>query len=435
MNNLDKVNKKYSKKINEKCSKKFYSRSDKAITLIALIVTIIILLILVAIVISTVSRNGIIEKAKIATKRYSNSAEKENNLLRQLNQEIDNQTTEQGIIAQGMFWNAKTGDVKSIEWGKSLPESMDNVKEIQTSDSKTKVYAWQDGEVYYFYSKNDKPIFKGYFDIIRNSGCKEMIESVSGLSHIDIGTDLFYNELTNAFTGCASLKSLDGLQTWDTSKITSLSYLFSYCENLEDISALENWNVSKVKSCDDIFYNDSKLQNLDGLRNWSTDSLNTLNFAFMNCKGLNDISGMKNWNFSNVTSLTNTFYGCSSLTDISALSNWDVSNVTSTYQMFKSCSQLQDTTPLKKWNTSKMTDIYEMFEYDDIQNLSGLENWDVSNVERMYALFYYCKNLTDDMLTPLKKWKLKDGVSMDTMFSGTKVTYSDLKTYQSAVNN
>ena len=39
MNNLKKVNGKWSKKDHRKSSKKVYSRSDKAITLIALIVT------------------------------------------------------------------------------------------------------------------------------------------------------------------------------------------------------------------------------------------------------------------------------------------------------------------------------------------------------------------------------------------------------------
>ena len=67
-----------SKKFYEKSSEKIYSRSDKAITLIALIVTIIILLILAGVTINmAVSNQGIFNKAKTATRAYKNAAEGE----------------------------------------------------------------------------------------------------------------------------------------------------------------------------------------------------------------------------------------------------------------------------------------------------------------------------------------------------------------------
>ena len=82
-----------SKKVNEKCSKKdhkkVYSRSDKAITLIALIVAIIVLLILAGVTINlAVNNQGIFNKAKTATRAFKNASENEQTGLDEANKEI-----------------------------------------------------------------------------------------------------------------------------------------------------------------------------------------------------------------------------------------------------------------------------------------------------------------------------------------------------------
>ena len=78
MNNSKKVNEKWSKKDYRKSSKRVYSRSDKAITLIALIVTIIVLLILAGVTINlAVNNQGIFNKAKTATGAYKMAGARE----------------------------------------------------------------------------------------------------------------------------------------------------------------------------------------------------------------------------------------------------------------------------------------------------------------------------------------------------------------------
>ena len=67
-----------SKKVNGKSSRRVYSRSDKAITLIALIVTIIVLLILAGVTINlAVNNQGIFNKAKTATGAYKMAGSRE----------------------------------------------------------------------------------------------------------------------------------------------------------------------------------------------------------------------------------------------------------------------------------------------------------------------------------------------------------------------
>ena len=85
MNNSKKVNEKWSKKDH----KKVYSRSDRAITLIALIVTIIILLILAGVTINlAVNNQGIFNKAKTATRAFKNASENEQTGLDEADREI-----------------------------------------------------------------------------------------------------------------------------------------------------------------------------------------------------------------------------------------------------------------------------------------------------------------------------------------------------------
>ena len=72
-----------------KREKKVYSKGDRAITLIALIVTIIVLLILAGVTINlAVNNQGIFNKAKTATRAYKNATEDERTRLDEADKEI-----------------------------------------------------------------------------------------------------------------------------------------------------------------------------------------------------------------------------------------------------------------------------------------------------------------------------------------------------------
>ena len=72
-----------------KREKKVYSKGDRAITLIALIVTIIVLLILAGVTINlAVNDQGIFSKAKTATRAYKNASENEQTGLDEADKEI-----------------------------------------------------------------------------------------------------------------------------------------------------------------------------------------------------------------------------------------------------------------------------------------------------------------------------------------------------------
>ena len=146
----------------------------------------------------------------------------------------------------------------------------------------------------------------------------------------------FYNTFTPAWTGDSdSLNTSVLTAVFDTSFRdfcpTTTAEWFQYFKSLKSIEGLEHLNTSKVKSMRGMF---SHCQSLTSL----------------------DLSG---FDTSKVTSMWNMFYGCSALTTLD-LSNFDTSQVTDMSRMFEDCSSLTSL-DLFSFDTSKVMDTSYMF--------------------------------------------------------------------------
>ena len=113
----------------------------------------------------------------------------------------------------------------------------------------------------------------------------------------------------------------------DTSLITDMSWLF----------------------CDSI------RMNFDGLETWDTSHVTTMERMFYRAKYFNHPIG--NWNVSSVTNMECIFCGCSDFNQ--PLGDWDVSSVTNMESMFGTCGKFNQ--PLNDWNVSKVQKISCMF--------------------------------------------------------------------------
>ena len=147
-----------SKKVNGKSSIRVYSRSDRAITLIALIVTIIVLLILAGVTINlAVNNQGIFNKAKTATRAFKNASENEQTGLDEADKEIakympkgaseggsgsesSGGTSGSGNSSSG---TSETGNSGSVATGKGTTLSSSSFPKISVSGLK---YADLDGD-------------------------------------------------------------------------------------------------------------------------------------------------------------------------------------------------------------------------------------------------------------------------------------------------
>lgn len=104
------------------------------------------------------------------------------------------------------------------------------------------------------------------------------------------------------------------------------SNLFSGFINLQTIEALEYFNTSQITTMSKMFYNCESLTRLD-LRSFKTENVTDMSYMFSGCSSLTnlDVSG---FDISNVTNMIAMFYQCPSLTMLN-LNNFNFDHVTS----------------------------------------------------------------------------------------------------------
>ena len=177
------------------------------------------------------------------------------------------------------------------------------------------------------------------------------------------------------FTSCKNLTAAD-LTKLDTSNVTRMTEMFHFCSSLAKLEGISSWNTSKVVSMSSMF-DLCPLTSLD-LSNWDTSNVEYMQSMFSSCSTLTSVGDISNWDTSKVTSISDMFTGCSSLKTLN-LSNWDMSNVTKIDGIFFMCSSLTSVGDISGWNTSKVTLMQNVFNGCSKLSASCL-NWDVSKV-------------------------------------------------------
>ena len=277
------------------------------------------------------------------------------------------------------------------------------------------------------------------------------IESPEALLEWDLPN---LTSLGSAFLG-TGLKSLHGVENWDVSKVTNLSYLTYNSGALTDISALldwdtssvttlaaafdglgsitnlhglENWDVTKVTSMNHTFENTHMLENTDALANWQTDSLVDIAGLFRANTGSTqagtlDISGISGWDVSKVTTMSYTFYGRKSLRSLDGLSNWRPVALTNMTDTFLATS-ITNLDGLAGWQTPVLTTMEETFmDCNSLTDISGLANWDVRALTSAYRIFARARSLA--VITPLSGWQTDSLTNVGAAFWETKVASAD----------
>lgn len=141
--------------------------------------------------------------------------------------------------------------------------------------------------------------------------------------------------MSNMFDDCEDLISINGLENWDTSKVSEMNYIFKKCTSLSVIPDISNWNLSKVDNIVGMFYQ---------------------------CQSIHSLPDLSRWDISNVKNSSLMFYKCSSLTSLPDISTWDTSNIKTMIGMFKFCSSLTKLPEIKKWNVSQVEDMRGIFD-------------------------------------------------------------------------
>ncbi len=210
-------------------------------------------------------------------------------------------------------------------------------------------------------------------------------------------------------TGMERVTTID-VSNFDTSNVTDMSYMFGGCRALTTID-VSNFDTSKVTYMSGMFSGCSALTTID-VSNFDTSKVTYMSSMFSGCNSLTTID-VSNFDTGNVTEMGSMFYGCSSLTTID-LSNFDTSNVTNMYRMFISCNSLT-TIDVSNFDTSNVTNMCDMFEGCESLTTIDVSNFDTGNVKDMLSMFKGCSALTT---IDVSNFNTSNVARMVYMFSG-----------------
>ena len=192
------------------------------------------------------------------------------------------------------------------------------------------------------------------------------------------------------FGQCNEIETLD-LSNFDTSKITDMGWFFCYCYKLRSIKGLEKFNTKQVINMRAMFQACTLLEELD-LSNFDTSKVTDMQFMFASCEKLKRIKGIEKFNTSHAIGMKTMFQDCRELEELDLL-NFDTSNVNDMGYMFANCFKLKRIKGIEKFKTNQVVTMRAMFQQCKELEELDLSKFDTSNVDDMGCMFAVCSKL------------------------------------------
>jgi surface protein len=240
-------------------------------------------------------------------------------------------------------------------------------------------------------------------------------------------TNMYY--MFNAqrkFNQCIStdyVTFLDGTSfwSWDTSKVTDMTRLLAYTENFNngELAGYSNkplnWNTSNVTSMSYLFGRYNFLIN---------NNLETSDPDYSIFDGRDAYNQPMNTKEITIYDRTYTVWDTSKVEDMSVMfqlashfnqdiENWNTSKVTDMENMFDDTTSFNQ--PIGEWDTSSVTNMVDMFA-DAKRFNQDIGQWDTSKVITMTMMFYNAKSFNQN----INSWSLESLKSANNMFWGAK---------------
>lgn len=207
-----------------------------------------------------------------------------------------------------------------------------------------------------------------------------------------------YGFYLSDFSNSSSITSID-LNDFDTSKISSMSFMFCYCSRLRDID-LSHFNTSNTFDMSHMFYY-SFIDNIN-LQNFDTSRVRNFSGMFAGCSNLNTLD-LSNFTSDNLYATHSMFMNCFNLKYIN-LSNLTARNLHNCVSMFDNCCRLE-VLDLSKFNPECIRGARGMFygcnSLRVIKCTEEFKNWCLSH-KSLIALPYHTKK-SDEF-----KWEIID---------------------------
>ena len=200
--------------------------------------------------------------------------------------------------------------------------------------------------------------------------------------------DSGYTSTTGWFAYMTNLKTIDGLQNIDFSKIRFAASMFGQCESLESID-LSSYEMPALEHAESMFMNCFKLKSVKLFK--TSSNLRFVQNMFNHCNSLTSID-LTPLVTSGVESMSYMFEWCINLTSLD-LSKFNTSSMTSMMGAFSYCYSLEHL-DLSSFNTSKVTMMQNLFENSNLLNTIYVGNgWSTEKVTNSDKMFSGCEKL------------------------------------------
>jgi len=249
------------------------------------------------------------------------------------------------------------------------------------------------------FAKLEALSFANLFEQMRN------LKSIQGLEYLNTSKVL---DMRYMFRDCSSLMSLD-LSGFKTDNVGDMSSMFQGCSSLTNLD-LSNFNTNRVSNMARMFYGCSNLTSLD-LSDFKTDNVMDMSSMFQDCSSLTSLD-LSDFKTDNVMDMSNMLQNCSSLMSLD-LGSFKTDNVMDMRHMFRGCSSLTSL-DLSGFKTDNVRDMRHMFRGCSSLTSLDLSNFNTNRVSNMARMFYGCSNLRNLDLSSFNTYSVTD---MEYMFS------------------
>ncbi|WP_161436375.1 BspA family leucine-rich repeat surface protein [Poritiphilus flavus] len=188
-------------------------------------------------------------------------------------------------------------------------------------------------------------------------GCTNLDVKATDTPNLDNLTNL-----ANMFNGCTSLEGTTAFATWNTAKVTNMSFMFAGASTFnQDIGS---WNTDSVISTQSMFFVATTFD--QNIGSWNTSSLANMQSMFLGATAFNqDISS---WDTGSVTNMSFTFAGASAFNQ--DISTWNTSSATNMQSILSSATAFDQ--DLGDWDLGQLTNGTDMLDGSGL----SIENWD-----------------------------------------------------------
>jgi surface protein len=246
------------------------------------------------------------------------------------------------------------------------------------------------------------------WDVLNTIGGTANWTSVVNWGQLQLGTDNYgYN-----FYGCTNLDLSSVSDTLDLTGVTNFAGLFFECPSLTTINNINSWDTSAITTMAEMF---SGCTAFNQALSFDTSAVEAMGTMFFNATNFNSAL---NLNTSAVTDMNGMFSGCSVFNQ--PLS-FDTSSVEAMNRMFRDATAFNQN--ISSWNTGAVTDMGQMFRDAPAFN-QNIGTWDVANVTN-FALFMDGKTPATFSTTNLNA--IYNGWSTQAVVQGLDITFGTAK--------